>query len=278
MSAPTTSTISAGSSKSDVRVTLEVAVLGLGEAGGTIASGLAAAGCTVRGWDPVSTRQAAGVERTETPTAAVVDADLVLSLTTAAHAVDAAASVASTLTDSQVYADLNTAAPTLKREVAAVIEPTGARFADVALLGPVPTRGVGTPALASGGGAERFADLVHPFGMPVEVVGSEPGDAAGLKLIRSVFMKGLAAAVLESVEGARRRDVDGWIRGEIADVIGEPLLERLLEGSWTHAERRVDEMEAATAYLEELGVEPRVSRAAAGWLSQLADEKRARST
>ena len=27
----------------------------------------------------------------------------------------------------------------------------------------------------------------------------------------------------------------------------------------THAERRLDEMEAAAAYLEELGVEPRVS-------------------
>ena len=35
-------------------------------------------------------------------------------------------------------------------------------------------------------------------------------------------------------------------------------------------------MEAAAAYLEELGVEPRVSRAAAGWLGQLAREKRAR--
>ena len=36
-------------------------------------------------------------------------------------------------------------------------------------------------------------------------------------------------------------------------------------------------MEAAAAYLEELGVEPRVSRAAAGWLEQLDREKRAGS-
>ena len=258
-------------------MTLEVAVLGLGEAGGTIASGLAAAGCTVRGWDPVSTREAAGVERTETPTVAVAGANLVLSLTTAAHAVDAAASVASALANGQVYADLNTTAPALKREVADVIGPTGVGFADVALLGPVPTRGVGTPALASGDGAEQFAALVRPFGMPVEVVGSEPGDAAGLKLLRSVFMKGLAVSVLESVEGAKRRGADEWLLREIADVIGEPLLERLLEGSVTHAERRVDEMEAAASYLEELGVEPRVSRAAALWLEQLADEKRGSS-
>jgi 3-hydroxyisobutyrate dehydrogenase-like beta-hydroxyacid dehydrogenase len=250
-------------------VTLDVAVLGLGEAGGTIASGLAAAGCVVAGWDPRVEALAAGVERTDTPAEAVSGAELVVSLTTAAHAVEAARSVASALTAGQIYADLNTTAPAVKREVAAIIGDTGATFADVALLGPVPTRGVGTPALASGESAERFAELIRPFGMPVEVVGSEPGDAAGLKLLRSVFMKGLAAAVLESVEAAKIRGAEGWLRGEIAEVVGEPLLERLLSGSATHAERRLDEMEAAAAYLQELGVEPRVSRAAAAWLRSL---------
>jgi 3-hydroxyisobutyrate dehydrogenase-like beta-hydroxyacid dehydrogenase len=112
--------------------------------------------------------------------------------------------------------------------------------------------------------------------MPVEVVGLEPGEAAGLKLLRSIFMKGVAASALESVEAARRRGADEWLRGEIAGVIGDRLLERLLSGSVTHAERRQDEMDAAAAYLRELGVEPRVAQAAAGWLGQLADEKRAR--
>lgn len=244
-----------------------MAVLGLGEAGGTIASGLAAAGCAVRGWDPVVT--SASIDRTDTPAEAVAGVDLVLSLTTATHALEAAAGVAPSLTARQVYADLNTAAPALKREVAAILGDTGTPFTDVALLGPVPIRGVGTPALASGDGAERFAELIHPFGMPVEVVGTEPGDAAGLKLLRSVFMKGLAASVLESIEAARIRGAEGWLRGEIAEILGEPLLGRLLSGTVAHAERRLDEMEAAAAYLEELGVEPRVSRAAAGWLRSL---------
>ena len=147
-----------------------------------------------------------------------------------------------------------------------MITPTGAGFADVALLGPVPARGLGTPALAAGGGAERFAELVRPLGMPVEVVGDEPGDAAGLKLVRSVFMKGLAASVLESVEAAKLRGAEPWLRREIADVLGEPLLERLLAGTVRHAERRLDEMEAAAAYLQELGVEPRSRvRRPSGW-------------
>jgi 3-hydroxyisobutyrate dehydrogenase-like beta-hydroxyacid dehydrogenase len=252
-------------------VPLEVAVLGLGEAGGTIASGLAAAGCAVRGWDPIAAPP--GIERADTPAYAVAGASLVLSLTTASHALDAAESVASTLGEGQLYADLNTTAPALKIEVAAVIAPTGAGFADVALLGPVPARGVATPALASGDGARRFAELAGPLGMPVEVVGDQPGDAAGLKLLRSVFMKGLAAAVLESVEGAKTRGADDWLRREIAAVLGEPLLERLLTGTVTHAERRLDEMEAAAAYLEELGVEPLVSRATAARLERLVQER-----
>ena len=79
-----------------------------------------------------------------------------------------------------------------------------ALFADVALVGVVPNTGLPTPALASGDGAERFAEIFRPLGMPVEVVGSRPGDAAGLKLLRSVFMKGLAAAAIETLEAAGR--------------------------------------------------------------------------
>jgi hypothetical protein len=82
--------------------------------------------------------------------------------------------------------------------------------------------------------------------------------------------------VLESVEGAKTRGADDWLRREIAGVIGESLLERLLSGTVTHAERRLDEMEAAAAYLEELGVEPRISRAAAAWLQSLAVQERGR--
>jgi hypothetical protein len=105
--------------------------------------------------------------------------------------------------------------------------------------------------------------------MPVEVLDGEPGAAAGLKLLRSVFMKGLAASVLESVEGAKRGGAEDWLRAEIAGVIGAPLLERLLSGSVTHAARRRDEMDAAAAHLEHLGVEPRVARAAGEWLESL---------
>lgn len=243
---------------------MEVAVLGLGEAGGRIAADLVAAGCNVRGWDPARRRD--GIPNADSDLSAIRGADVVLSINAAAVALDAAVRVAGELGGAALYADLNTASPKLKRELA---EALPVQFADVALIGVVPSTGLATPALASGAGAERFAELFRPLGMPVEVVGPRPGDAAGLKLLRSVFMKGMAAAALESLEAASAAGAEERIHAEIAAVIGEPLLERLLSGSRAHAARRVDEMHAAAAYLEELGVDPRVSSAAAEWLEQL---------
>jgi hypothetical protein len=63
---------------------------------------------------------------------------------------------------------------------------------------------------------------------------------------------------------------ESWLEGEIAAVIGRPLLDRLVEGSRRHAVRRLDEMEAARALLLELGVEPRIAAASAAILAELA--------
>ena len=245
---------------------MEVAVLGLGEAGGRIAADLVAAGCAVRGWDPVA--RPAGIDTAPDASSAVRGAEVVLSINAAAVALEVAGGVAGSLADDAVYADCNTSSPALKRALATSVP---ACFADVALVGTVPTLGLRTPALASGAGAERFAELFRPLGMPVDVVGSAAGDAAGLKLLRSVFMKGLAAAAIESVEAARAAGAEEWVRADIASVIGEPLLERLLTGSRAHAARRVDEMHAAADYLAELGVSPRVAAAASEWLAELRD-------
>jgi len=236
-----------------------IAVLGLGEAGGRIAADLAAAGIEVRGYDPVL---APG-----DPAAAVADATVVVSLTTAAAARAAAAAALPALAPGALYADLNAAAPALKRELAALVP----SFVDVALLGPVPVSGLATPAVASGPGAKRFAALFEPLGMPVDVVSDRAGDAAALKLLRSVFMKGLAASALESLAAAEAAGRREWLEAQLGDVITPALLRRLVEGSRRHAARRVDEMDAACELLASLGVEPRIAAATRAILAELGE-------
>lgn len=246
-----------------------VAVLGLGEAGSRLAADLAAAGVDVRGYDPASI-EVARVARAIDPESAAAGTDVVLSVNSAKAALDAAEASLPALRDTTIYADLNTASPGLKRQLAVLVAGAGARFVDVALLGPVPKHGIRVPALASGEAARAFADLFEPLGMPVEVISEEAGDAAALKLVRSVFMKGLAAAVVESMQAAEVAGHADWLENEIATMIGRPFLERALEGSRKHAARRVDEMEAARDLLLELGVQPRIADASAAQLAELA--------
>ena len=247
-----------------------VAVLGLGEAGGRIAADLAAAGVEVRGFDPAPAPDVESISRASDALSAAAGCDVVLSVCSAKAALEAAAAVLPGLQAGVVYADANTASPELKRELAALADEAGVGFADVALLGPIPTRGLRAPVLVSGPAAQLFADLFGPLGPPVEVVSDEAGDAAALKLVRSVFMKGLAAAVVESMQAAEGMGRAAWLEREIEALIGRQFLERALEGSRKHAARRVDEMEAARDLLLELGVEPLVATASAAQLAELA--------
>jgi hypothetical protein len=65
------------------------------------------------------------------------------------------------------------------------------------------------PLLASGPGAAAIAGLLRPLGAPVEVLDGPPGAAMGRKLLRSVFMKGLASVVCEAVAAGRGRVTRG---------------------------------------------------------------------
>jgi 3-hydroxyisobutyrate dehydrogenase-like beta-hydroxyacid dehydrogenase len=243
-----------------------VGILGLGEAGSEIAAGLHAAGATVRGYDPLpSTNPDCGSE------ADVADgADIVLSLTTAEHAAAAARATLPALHEGQVYADLNTSAAALKVEIADLLAPAGVAFADVALMSPAPGLGLKIPALASGPGAKAFAEKLGALGMPVDVLSSEPGDAARRKLLRSIAWKGLSLVVVEAMAAARAAGEEQFMREQITSLIAEADIDRMDAGSRQHAVRREHEMEDVIAQLRELDVEPRMSTAARDWLAELA--------
>jgi 3-hydroxyisobutyrate dehydrogenase-like beta-hydroxyacid dehydrogenase len=251
-----------------------VAVLGLGEAGSLIARDLLAAGARVRGFDP-AVPAPPGVEAAAGDADACRGADLVLSLTTASESEDALRQALAGLDGSTAYADLNTAAAGLKQRLAGLAAAAGVPFADVAIMAPVPPRGLRTPMLASGPAAAEVASLLGGCGASVGVLPGPPGVAATRKLLRSVFYKGMAAAVVEALRAAEAAGQADWLREHIAaELAGADLATaaRLEQGSYQHARRRAHEMAAAGELLEELGVPPRVARASQQWLEELASD------
>jgi 3-hydroxyisobutyrate dehydrogenase-like beta-hydroxyacid dehydrogenase len=261
---------------------LTIAILGLGEAGSHFANDLVALGLTVIGYDPNPKRTLhPAVRLAQNNAEAAQNADIILSVNLSAVAESVAREVLPVLQPGQIYADMNTASPDTKRAVAAILEPSGqaspgALVVDVAIMAPVPPKGIFTPFLVSGPGAVAFSGELRPFGLEISVLSDIVGEAATRKLLRSIVYKGIAAVIGEAVAAGQSFGLEPYIREQIRSVIGgsdDALIDRFLEGSRTHALRRSHELEAVVAMLTARNVEPVMSRATLKSLENLIERR-----
>lgn len=255
---------------------MRVAVVGLGEAGSIYSADLAARGTSVTGADPRVSTPPPGVVLAPDIATCVAHADLVLSLVGAKDATSVLADALPAMDPSAVFADLNTAAPEHKRRLATMAAERGIRFVDVAILAPVPRARIDTPLLLSGAGAQHLLPMLTGWGIPAHAVGPEAGIAAGHKLLRSVFMKGLAALVLESTTAAEQFGARDWVRDQIASELGDSgdaIVRHLLEGTERHAVRREAEMRDAQSFLQSLGAAHPMTDGTIAWLHAAAERR-----
>ncbi|NUL45425.1 DUF1932 domain-containing protein [Cellulosimicrobium funkei] len=240
-----------------------IAVLGLGEAGSVFASAYADAGWNVVGYDPADVQVDERIQRAASIAEAVSGADVVLSLTTARHAVGAAREAAPVLKSTAVFVDLNVATPALKHQVREALG-EGVLVADGAVLGSVQKHGAGVHLLLSGNAVEQAARALEVVGARVDPLDGDMGDASRRKLLRSVFVKGLAALISESMDGARAAGDEQWIKAQMAEWLqdGDATIERLQSTTRVHAVRRSHELSDSLQTLRELGVESSVAMGA----------------
>ena len=250
-----------------------VCVLGFGMAGRPIARGLAEAGLAqVRVWkrppwrpEHLDASDHPAIRMTESMEEAVGGADLVLSLVTTESALDTARS-ASSFVRNAVYLDLNTTTPEVKMEIGRVIEAGGGRPIDGAICDPAEVYGHKVVTLISGPEARSLSEAMARYGMQLQVLSKRMGDASALKVVRSVFTKGLMMTFLEAIEAARRcglvEELLGSIAGTVEGLSLRDLALSLAGTSLIVAERRAQEMEGVVSTLESLGVDSHISSAA----------------
>ena len=90
--------------------------------------------------------------------------------------------------------------------------------------------------------------------------------------MRSVAIKGIAAAVIESLDAAAAAGIESETWRVLVDeftAMDESFVRRLVEGTPVHAERRFHEMEAARELLVELGVEPTLTSGTVSHLGRM---------
>jgi 3-hydroxyisobutyrate dehydrogenase-like beta-hydroxyacid dehydrogenase len=251
---------------------VRIGFVGFGEAAYHIAKGLRQPGiASITAFDINVTskvRQRAREAETrlvETNGELAQSCDIMLSAVTADQALHAAEQNAPHLTAQHIYADLNSVSPGVKQSIARVIEASGARFAEIAMMAPVPPYGHKVPMLAGGAGAQEFVDRLAPFGISAEIVSSEVGTAAATKMFRSIIVKGMEALITECVLGATRYHADERVFASLAETFPginwKELAHYMVGRVVVHGERRAREMEEVAATLREIDIEPIMAEA-----------------
>ena len=209
--------------------------------------------------------ESAEIRWSATPAGALARADLVLCLVTADQALAAAQRCAPLLKPGTLWLDMNSVAPGTKRGAAQAIEAAGARYVDVAVMAPVLPARLSVPLLVAGPHGDAAAEALRAYGFTkVSVAGPKVGDASAIKMIRSVMVKGLEALTAECVLAAERAGVrDAVLASLDASWKEQGWAERVdynLDRMLAHGIRRAAEMEEVAKTLEDLGVDPAMTR------------------
>jgi 3-hydroxyisobutyrate dehydrogenase-like beta-hydroxyacid dehydrogenase len=252
---------------------LRIAVLGLGEAGSHFANDLAEMGVKVTGYDPNLVRELhPSIVIKGSNAEAAQHADVIFSANLSSVSIQIAEELAGILKPHQFFCEMNTSGPEKKQKIAAVLATSGVKMIDLAIMAPVPPKGMMTPLLASGLYAAAFLEKVKPLHLDLkQVPNGQIGDAATRKLLRSIVYKGIASVVCEAMEAGKSFGMESYMRGQISSLIGgnDDLIDRFVEGSKTHALRRMHEMEAVIEMLEAQNLDPIVTRATRDNLEKL---------
>jgi 3-hydroxyisobutyrate dehydrogenase-like beta-hydroxyacid dehydrogenase len=250
--------------------------IGFGEAGQAIASGLRETGIeAVAAWDILfpsadgtklkQTGETMGVRLANSAADAARRADIIVSAVTAASSLEAARSVEPRLSGNPYFLDINSVSPGRKQETEKLLG-AKARYVDVAILAPIHPARHQTPLLLAGPHAAAVMPLlIDELEMRGAIGGDEVGHAAGLKMIRSVMIKGIEALTLECFLAAKRAgivdEVALSLKNNYPTLDWDKVIEYNIERMASHGVRRADEMDQVAETLRELGIDPLMATA-----------------
>lgn len=187
-------------------------------------------------------------------------ARIVVSAVTAAAAGEVAEAAARYLEPGQIFFDINSASPGTKKMAAGAVEAAGAQFVEGAVMAAVAGPGLKVPILTGGTAAGTAASILNPLGMNLTPVAIEIGRASATKLARSIVMKGIEAALVQSAAAARRWDVEAEVIASLQTthpgIDWKKQVANAGERVARHGIRRAEEMREAGAMLADLDLDP----------------------
>jgi len=261
---------------------LTVSIMSQGAMGAATAARLTAHGVAVRtcldGRSAASRRRAADAGMRDGPFAALVEADLVLSIMPPGEAEGFARALVPFLAlapKRPVFVDCNAVSPQTVLAIAAIIAPTGADFVDVGIIGGPPAAGYGGPVYYASGPAQAAVAPLGGAGLVVKRLDGPIGAASGLKMSYAGITKGITALGAAMMLAATRFGAADALRDELAD--SQPHLlswfGRQVPGMYPKAYRWVAEMDEIAGFLAEDPAAARMLEGAGALFERLARDK-----
>ena len=127
--------------------------------------------------------------------------------------------------------------------------------------------------------AEDLAGILQSWDMDVRAIGTRVGLASTVKMVRSVYTKGLEAIVLEFMRAAQKYGATELVLESLEEILRlgpflrpfREMVDELVIEQVDHAPRRAAEMEQVVKTMEELGVDSRMTRGTLETLSRVAE-------
>ena len=266
---------------------MQVALIGYGEVGRILAEDLRAQGVAVSAFDrkldaadavaqPLREHAAHfGVTLAASHAGAVPAAGLVISAVTASQAVPVAQACAGALQPGAFFLDFNSASPGAKISAAGLVNASGGRYVEGAVMTTLPPYRIKVPLLLGGPDAVALEPLLLGLGFAPQIVSAQLGVASATKMCRSILIKGLEALVIESFTTARHYGVEDAVIASLVETYpgidwerqGAYLFQRVIE----HGRRRSEEVREVAVTVRDAGLEPFSASGTADRQAHIAD-------
>ena len=257
---------------------MKVGYIGYGEAAYALSTGMAGApglfqaACS-RTFSYEGKPEDAGVKRCSSYAELAQCCDTIFVTTPNVAALPTAKAMAPFLKPGMLYVDLTSSSPKLMQQAAEAVAPSGALFADAAMLDNLPKFKNKVNIVVSGDGADECLKRAEGLLPNIEKVGERPGEASAIKMLRSLYTKAHLAIAFDMMECAAAYGVEDYVMASLAETMdGKDFITGMSQricGGIIHAARRADELEMAAGMVADAGLDPALTLAAVEKLREI---------
>jgi 3-hydroxyisobutyrate dehydrogenase-like beta-hydroxyacid dehydrogenase len=145
--------------------------------------------------------------------------EIIFSLVNSSSSIHVAKEISNNIKHKIIFIDFTTSTPQNKLKSEHLISSKGGLYVDAAIMGTVATEQYKVPLLLSGEHADLAQKYLTDFRLNCQAIKHPVGAASSIKLLRSIFMKGIEALLLETMITAKNYGVNK----EVMDSISKTL-------------------------------------------------------